>query len=86
VENLAIWTAFLPLLAAIMVGIQFKRISNRAAHVITTGAVMLSAVGSWILFIQIGVNGHEALKVSLLTWIHSGDLQADWALRIRSAI
>ena len=36
---------------------------------------------SWIAFVQVGF-GHHDVRIALVTWIASGDLKVDWALRI----
>ncbi len=40
-----------------------------------------SAVLSWIAFVQVGF-GHHDERIVLFTWMQSGDLKVDWALRI----
>src|ERR1044071_4018509 len=56
---------------------------SRTAELITTTLLMISMILSWIAFVQVGF-GHQATRVPIFTWIASGDLKIDWALRIRS--
>src|SRR5262245_43609529 len=54
---------------------------SRSAELITTTLLFISAILSWIGFVQVGLLGHDT-HVSLLPFIPSGDLKIDWALRI----
>ena len=54
---------------------------SRAAEVITTSLLFFSMLLSWIAFWQVGF-GHHDERITLFTWIASGDLKVDWALRI----
>ncbi|SMH52219.1 NADH-quinone oxidoreductase subunit L [Azospirillum agricola] len=54
---------------------------DRAAQFVTTGAVLVSALLSWILFFDVAVGGHPR-TVELMTWIQSGTLDVKWALRV----
>src|SRR5579871_2686994 len=46
---------------------------SRAAELITTGLLMVSAVLSWVVFVDVGFMHHDA-RVDLFPWIVSGDL------------
>ncbi len=70
----------LPLAAAIIVGLNTKKFSVRQAQLITTIATGLAAVFAWIVFFNI-LDGNS-YKVVLFNWVTSGDLVADWALRV----
>ena len=75
---------FLPLLAAIVAGLGNRFIGNFAAKLITTGALFGSLALSWIIFPGF-LNGTQHSQLyPVLAWIHSGDLQVDWALRVDS--
>jgi NADH-quinone oxidoreductase subunit L len=75
---------FLPLVAAIVAGLGGRWIGKTAAKVITTGALFVGAFLSWpIFFHYIGGNAGPVV-VPVLTWIHSGTLTVDWALRVDS--
>ena len=54
---------------------------SRAAEVITTALLFFSMVLSWIALAQVGF-GHHDERITLFTWMASGDLKVDWALRI----
>ena len=71
----------LPLFAFIIVGAFGNRLGDLASQVITSGAVCLAAVFSWIALIQVNFMGQPD-TIHLMTWIHSGDFKADWVLRI----
>jgi NADH-quinone oxidoreductase subunit L len=78
-----IYTAivFLPLAGAMIAGLFGRLIGDRAAEIITTALLILSAVLSWIVFVDVGL-GHHTYKVTVLRWIASGELDVSWALRI----
>jgi NADH-quinone oxidoreductase subunit L len=73
---------FLPLLAAIIAGLGNRMIGNVAAKVVTTGALFISCALSWPIFISFLNGSAEATVVPVLDFIRSGDLIADWALRV----
>ncbi len=54
---------------------------SRAAELITTGCLIVSAILSWVAFVDVGINGNDA-RVQVLPWVVSGSLTADWAFRI----
>src|SRR6187397_1888992 len=54
---------------------------SRAAELITTGLLMISAVLSWVTLVDVGFMHHD-YRVALFPWINSGDLQVAWALRV----
>ncbi len=56
-------------------------VGDRAAQFVTTGAVLLSAFLSWLLFFDVAVGGHPR-TIELATWIRSGGLDVSWALRV----
>ncbi len=53
---------------------------SRAAEVITTGFLFIAMILSWIAFVKVGF-GHDE-RVPLATWLATGDLRVDWALRV----
>jgi NADH-quinone oxidoreductase subunit L len=73
---------FLPLVASILAGLFGRQLGVRASQIITTGAVMTAAVLSWIVFLQMGFGDKPDHTVTLMTWVASGDLRFDWALRV----
>jgi len=54
---------------------------SRAAELITTGLLFVSAALSWFALVDVGFFKHDA-RITLLPWINSGDLQVAWALRV----
>ncbi|MCW5718765.1 MAG: NADH-quinone oxidoreductase subunit L [Bauldia sp.] len=56
----------------------------RPAQLVTSAFLVLSAILSWIVFFQVTGGDFGLEQVTVLTWIHSGDLVADWSLRIDS--
>src|SRR6266699_3871671 len=54
---------------------------SRAAELITTGLLFVSAALSWVTLVDVGFMHHDA-RIALFPWINSGDLQVSWALRV----
>src|SRR5437016_380011 len=54
---------------------------SRAAELITTGLLFVSAALSWVTLVDVGFMHHDA-RIALFPWINSGDLQVAWALRV----
>src|SRR6478609_9009042 len=54
---------------------------SRAAELITTGLLFVSAVLSWMTLVDVGFLHHDA-RIALFPWISSGDLQVAWSLRV----
>ena len=73
---------FLPLLAAIVAGFGNRMIGNLPAKIVTTGALFAACALSWPVFIGFLNGTSSAEVVPVLTWIVSGDLTFDWALRV----
>ena len=51
--------------------------------VLTSGLLVVSMILSWVAFLS-SLHGVETTKISIMPFIHSGELAADWALRIDS--
>jgi NADH-quinone oxidoreductase subunit L len=73
---------FLPLLAAIVAGLGNRMIGNLAAKLVTTGALFVSCVLSWPIFLGFVAGTESAELYPVFEWIRSGDLVVDWALRV----
>ena len=73
---------FLPLLAAIVAGLGNRMLGNTIAKLITTGALFASLAMSWPIFLGFLAGTQEAAVYPVLSWIDSGTLQVDWALRV----
>ncbi|MBB5046366.1 NADH-quinone oxidoreductase subunit L [Rhodopseudomonas rhenobacensis] len=54
---------------------------SRAAELITTGLLLVSAGLSWLALVDVGFMHHD-VRIPLLPWINSGDLQVAWTLRV----
>src|SRR5467141_638690 len=54
---------------------------SRAAELITTGLLFVSAALSWVTLDDVGFMHHDA-RIALFPWINSGDLQVAWSLRV----
>ena len=59
---------FGPLLASAFAGLFGNYVGHRAAQIVTTGAVLLSAVLSWIVFFDVTVGGNTT-TIHLATWM-----------------
>jgi len=73
---------FLPLLGFLIVGSLGRSLGPRQSEIVTTGLLAVSAVLSWIAFINVGLGAAPATTPVLGDWITSGALKIDWALRI----
>jgi NADH-quinone oxidoreductase subunit L len=77
-----IFIVFLPLLAAIVAGLFGRWIGKTAAKALTTGSLFVGAFLSWPIFLQYISDGAGPIVVPVMTWIQSGTLTVDWALRV----
>jgi NADH-quinone oxidoreductase subunit L len=73
---------FAPLLASLIAGLGNRMIGNLAAKSVTTGALFVSAVLSWPIFLGFLGGTQSAEVVEVLKWVESGTLSFDWALRV----
>jgi NADH-quinone oxidoreductase subunit L len=73
---------FLPLLGFLIAGIFGRQMGARPSEIVTTSLLFVSAIFSWVAFVQVGL-GHTPMSVPVLaSWIQSGGLKVDWALRV----
>ena len=72
---------FLPIIASLIAGLLGRVIGARASELVTTGALFISATLSIVAFYDVTWMGHTHL-VQVLPWIYSGDLRADWSIRV----
>ncbi len=77
---LYVTTVFAPLVGAALAGLGGPWIGEKASQYITSLLLSLSAVLSFVIFWQVGVQGQPVI-IDLFTWIHVGDFDAAWALR-----
>jgi NADH-quinone oxidoreductase subunit L len=54
---------------------------SRGAELITTAFLFVSAALSWMTLVDVGFMHHD-MRIPLLPWILSGDLQVYWTLRV----
>lgn len=54
---------------------------SRGAELITTALLFVSAALSWMTLVDVGFMHHD-MRIPLLPWIMSGDLQVWWTLRV----
>jgi NADH-quinone oxidoreductase subunit L len=68
-----------PLVGSLICGFGWRVIGERAAMITATGLLILSALLSWLVFLL-----HDGVTetIPLLTWIESGSLATDWAIRM----
>ena len=70
---------FAPLVGALIAGFGWRIIGETGAQVVATGMLFLSCLLSWVIFLGFDGTTHTH---SLFTWIESGTLFTDWAIRI----
>jgi NADH-quinone oxidoreductase subunit L len=72
----------LPLIGFLIAGIFGRLIGARPSEIVTTSLLFVSMVLSWISFGQF-ISGSASAYVDIITsWMVSGALRVDWALRI----
>ena len=72
---------FLPLIGFLIAGLFGRLIGARGSEIVTTSLLIVSALLSWVAFVQVGF-GSGTTRVQVASWIASGQLQVDWAFRI----
>src|SRR5229473_2906130 len=72
---------FLPLIGCVVAGLFGRAIGPRPSELVTTTLLFASMALSWIALAWVGF-GHQDAHVVLGTFIGSGELHAEWALRI----
>lgn len=73
-------TIFLPLLAAFIAGFFGRLIGDRGSQIVTAGSVLVSALLSIWLFVDVALHGNTR-TIELFTWIDSGTFEVSWALK-----
>jgi len=59
-----------------------RRIGDVASQAVTTGLLFFSCAVSWIVFSQWTWGGLEAFTVHLAPFIHVGEFQSNWSIRV----
>ena len=72
---------FLPLVGALLAGFFGKIIGDRGAHLVTCIFMAASMLLGAICFYDVALQ-QSAQTIQLFTWIESGNLKAEWALKI----
>jgi NADH-quinone oxidoreductase subunit L len=72
---------FLPLIGACLAGFFGRWLGAKPSGIITSTFLTAAAALSWVAFYRVGFTG-EDMRITVLTWVQSGDLQANWMLRI----
>src|SRR5207248_8002901 len=67
---------------ALIAGLGGPWLGKAAARTVTTGALFIGAFLSWPIFYQYIAGSAHPVVVPVLTWVHSGTLTVDWALRL----
>ncbi|MFP4537061.1 MAG: NADH-quinone oxidoreductase subunit L [Dichotomicrobium sp.] len=71
----------LPAFSAVFIGLFGRYIGDAASGWLASILLVVSAILSWIGFFAVGFDG-ETARITLFEWIVSGDLVAEWSLRI----
>jgi NADH-quinone oxidoreductase subunit L len=74
---------FMPLIAAILVGLTSRRIPAWLAQSITCLFTILPAIFAAVVFKQVAINGQD-YNIQLLSWVNVGDFKTNWALKVDS--
>jgi len=77
-----VYIVFLPLAAALIAGLGNKALGPLPAKLLTTGALFAACALSWPVFCGFLAGHGEASVVPVLSWVHTGGLAFDWALRV----
>ena len=75
----------LPLAGALIAGFFGRFIGARASEVVTCLFMVIAVVLSWMVFIDVGFGQTGAgtvIKVPLLRWVTSGELDTQWSIRV----
>ena len=71
---------FLPLIGAIIAGLGGRLIGDRAAQLVTCGAMVLAAALGIVMFIDVALDGNGR-TIDVFSWMASGSFEVAWALR-----
>ncbi len=72
---------FLPLIGFLIAGLFGNQIGKKASQIVTSGLLVISALLSWVVFFDVALGGNVH-NVTVATWVSSGDLNFNWALKI----
>lgn len=74
---------FLPLITAILTGLNTRNFSIGTAQKLTTAGVFTGALLSYVVFYDVVIS-HNAYEANMVPWINSGALAIDWVLKVDS--
>lgn len=81
-----ITAVFAPLVGFLLAFLFGKSMGHKGAQLVTCSAVIIAAIASCLLAIEVvfgGEDGHgQPRTVTLMTWMASGALNVEWALRV----
>ena len=83
IDVLSLCSFLLPLISALISGLLLRKINPTISQILTSSAVSISAIFSWIIFYYVCWD-NIVIKITLASWINSGSLRADWAIYIDS--
>ncbi|AHC73556.1 NADH-quinone oxidoreductase chain L [Candidatus Endolissoclinum faulkneri L5] len=71
---------FLPLISALISGFGDKKLGDKGVQIVTCATILIVSILSIVAFWEVALNGsYQTIK--LFTWINSGILKVNWALR-----
>ena len=73
----------LPLLGSLLAMPAGRALGARASELLTCGFMLIIAVFSWVAFFEV-TGGQQSFVIPLFTWIQSGALDVQWAIKIDS--
>ena len=73
---------FLPLAGFLFAALFGRFVGQRPSEIVTTGLLGVAAVLSWIVFVDVALNGAPMTVAPLGRWISSGAMQVEWSLRV----
>lgn len=73
---------FLPLLGAIIAGFFGRQLGNSGSQWLTTILVGISALLSWVVFIDVMGGDGQTTKVVIAQWVQSGTFDVSWSIRM----
>ena len=73
----------LPLIGALAAGLGGRMLGAKSSELLTSGLMIVAALLSWIAFFQVGFGGADTTGTrTIFTWMVSGELAVDWAIRV----
>jgi NADH:ubiquinone oxidoreductase subunit 5 (subunit L)/multisubunit Na+/H+ antiporter MnhA subunit len=75
------WIVFLPLLGALLVGLNTRRIDAHLAQYITSACLVIAAILAGFVFKDVAIDGNTQI-IHLFSWITSGTFHIDWVIRV----